>query len=274
MNTYTTTNGRTSHYRKPGTTDTYCGRHNTTPGVGARMCRPCVKAEALDRAEAAAVAAEHTEQARPESPTREDLAETVICPTCRVGVGARCLTRAGKPAAHPHDRRYEALEQAAGITEHRAAVRRAAPAHGIVCIDRKAEQELLAAYADRIAAPAATAPDPVDADTRAAVETVTTADATDGTWRGHWIGQQDPNALFDLTPDAEQGALFDDRATAPTILGHAVQSPDGRIWECDSLDTAREVAAEFPHMTPAHRTAAGWITDGDPDAPIPYTLAQ
>ncbi|MFE9340851.1 hypothetical protein [Streptomyces sp. NPDC007063] len=50
------------------------------------------------------------------------------------------------------------------------------------------------------------------ADTIAAVEQ---ADAAAGTWRGEWIGERStaPDALFDLGTDAEQGALFDSRAT-------------------------------------------------------------
>ncbi|MGW6924449.1 zinc finger domain-containing protein [Streptomyces sp. NPDC054950] len=92
-----------------------------------------------------------------ESLTLEDLVDTVICPTCRVTAGARCITRAGKPAREPHGRRFEAVEEAAGITQHRAAVRREAQAHGKWWsngIDPKAEGALLAAYTARRAASA------------------------------------------------------------------------------------------------------------------------
>ncbi|MFF7234418.1 hypothetical protein [Streptomyces sioyaensis] len=51
-----------------------------------------------------------------------------------------------------------------------------------------------------------------DAEALYAVQLVTEADATDGTWRGAWIGQQSDDGLFALEPAAEQGALFDDRA--------------------------------------------------------------
>jgi hypothetical protein len=57
MDTYTNGRSRTGHYRRPGTHTTYCGRHamaRTT--VHTRMCRPCVKAEAADRAAATATA--------------------------------------------------------------------------------------------------------------------------------------------------------------------------------------------------------------------------
>ncbi|MEU5136711.1 hypothetical protein [Streptomyces californicus] len=220
------------------------------------------------RAEQAKAAAEQT----PTAPTnafeqgaaglladRVDLAETVICPTCRVAKGARCLTRAGKPARETHGRRVEALEQAAGITEHRATARREAQARGYTShgLDHKAEAALLTAYAARTGARppldddqalateahldqveadvaeqfgrAARAVDAVEHAERveAAVETVeeaealyaaqlvTEADATDGTWRGAWIGEhQTADALFVVDHAEEQGALFDGR-TAP-----------------------------------------------------------
>ncbi|MFI6700295.1 hypothetical protein ACIBJC_15180 [Streptomyces sp. NPDC050509] len=83
--------------------------------------------------------------------TRGDLVDTVICPTCNVAVGVRCITRASKPAREPHGRRYSALEQAAGITQHRATARREAQARGYTSngLDHKAEASLLTAYAAR-----------------------------------------------------------------------------------------------------------------------------
>ncbi|MFD5350184.1 hypothetical protein ACFWJY_42185 [Streptomyces anulatus] len=185
---------------------------------------------------------------------RVDLAETVICPTCRVAAGARCITRAGKPARETHGRRVEALEQAAGITEHRATARREAQARGYTShgLDHKAEAALLTAYAARIndRAPldgdqalaaearldqveaeadeqfgrAARAVDAVeyaeqveaavetveDAEALYAAQLVTEADATDGTWRGAWIGEhQAADVLFVVDQAEEQGALFD-----------------------------------------------------------------
>lgn len=57
-------------------------------------------------------------------------------------------------------------------------------------------------------------PAPTDADRAAAelesrqmAELITEAEATDGTWRGEWIGARDDATLFAL-PGAEQGSLF------------------------------------------------------------------
>ncbi|MEU9141695.1 DUF6884 domain-containing protein [Streptomyces sp. NPDC048404] len=48
-----------------------------------------------------------------------------------------------------------------------------------------------------------------DVEARLAAEMVTEADATDGTWRGEWIGPRADDALFTMdTSHAEQGALF------------------------------------------------------------------
>ncbi|MFF4839246.1 hypothetical protein ACFY2G_04185 [Streptomyces collinus] len=81
-------------------------------------------------------------------PTRDDLADTVICPACRAGRGARCITRSGKPARDWHGRRIDALEQAAGITQRRADDCREMR----LGVNHEAEQELLTAYATRIGA--------------------------------------------------------------------------------------------------------------------------
>ncbi|MET9923314.1 MULTISPECIES: hypothetical protein [unclassified Streptomyces] len=174
---------------------------------------------------------------------RADLAENVICPTCRVAAGARCVTRAGKPARETHGRRVEALEQAAGITQHRATAAREAKKSGgwVVALDRKAEDALLTAYAARIAARARTADDQVvteavekfdraaravdavehaeqaeagveDAEALYAAQLVTETEASEGTWRGEWIGEhQAADALFAVDHAEEQGALFLDR---------------------------------------------------------------
>ncbi|APD18798.1 hypothetical protein SEA_RALEIGH_50 [Streptomyces phage Raleigh] len=63
----------TGHYRRPGTRDLFCGRlaggRNGIFAVvrGWRLCKRCVRAEARDRAEAAAVAAQwRTEAPQPE----------------------------------------------------------------------------------------------------------------------------------------------------------------------------------------------------------------
>ncbi|MFF3622353.1 hypothetical protein [Streptomyces sp. NPDC002467] len=82
--------------------------------------------------------------------TLEGLVTSVACPTCHVAAGSRCITRSRKPATTPHSRRYDDLEQAAGITQNRAERRLAANGHSYG-IDRQAEAGLLAAYATRIA---------------------------------------------------------------------------------------------------------------------------
>ena len=97
-----------------------------------------------------APAAEVTPETAP-APDSLALALTLACPTCHAPAGARCVTRASKPARESHGRRFEALDQAAGITEYRAAVRRKVEARGgWVTTDRKAEDALLMAYAARI----------------------------------------------------------------------------------------------------------------------------
>lgn len=99
--------------------------------------------------QAAPVATNAVEQGAADLP--DNLADTVTCPTCHVPAGARCITRAGKPAREPHGRRFEALEQAAGITRHRATARREQQARGAwPTLDGKAEGALLVAYAARI----------------------------------------------------------------------------------------------------------------------------
>ncbi|MFB7452826.1 hypothetical protein [Streptomyces sp. NPDC056194] len=54
----------------------------------------------------------------------------------------------------------------------------------------------------------------VDDELRHAAALVTEAEATEGTWRGQWIGDTPADAiLFVADRTVEQGALFDDRAT-------------------------------------------------------------
>lgn len=84
-----------------------------------------------------------------EEVTLVDLVTTATCPTCHTPAGSRCITRAGKPAAEPHSGRYYAVEQAAGITRHRAELRRSAGG-GSYGIDRQAEAALLTVYAARL----------------------------------------------------------------------------------------------------------------------------
>lgn len=79
--------------------------------------------------------------------TREDLVGTVACPSCHVGASACCVTRDGKPARHPHDARFNALDEAAGVSQKRAADQRERLCPGI---DHQAEAALLATYAARV----------------------------------------------------------------------------------------------------------------------------
>ncbi|WP_031010684.1 hypothetical protein [Streptomyces sp. NRRL F-5727] len=94
----------------------------------------------------------HTPEPAPqaaERPHRGNLADTVACPACRVGVGAPCITRAGKPAREIHNQRIETLETAAGVTQFRAEQKRAngGLSYGI---NHAVESELFAAYAARV----------------------------------------------------------------------------------------------------------------------------
>ncbi|ALM38218.1 hypothetical protein [Streptomyces sp. FR-008] len=217
--------------------------------IGAPLARAVDQADAEQAlAEAAAADAPEAnpavEQALAEA-TLDTLADTVACPQCNAPAGARCTTRAGKPARETHGRRFEAVEQAAGITAHRAAARREAEARGgwVVTHDRAAEAALLTTYAARLAearldrvvadaddqfARVARAVDAVehaeqveadvatveDAEALYAVRLVSEAEATEGTWRGAWIGEhQADDVLFVVDQAAEQGALFDTRAT-------------------------------------------------------------
>jgi len=170
----------------------------------------------------------------------DTLADTVACPTCHAPAGTRCVTRTGTPARKTHGRRFEAVEEAAGITQHRAAEELAAKARGgwVITYNREAEAALLATYAARLAeratardaqaaeraaasvaalldrefpALAAFLADDQAADVKAqqAAALVAEAEATAGTWQGAWIGeQQTDDTLFALDQDVEQGALF------------------------------------------------------------------
>ncbi|MFD7068499.1 hypothetical protein ACFV97_14890 [Streptomyces sp. NPDC059913] len=136
----------------------------------------------------------------------ENLAVSLPCPTCHVATGARCVTRASTPARETHGRRFEAVEEAAGITRHRAAEERAAKARGgwVITYNREAEAALLATYAARLAERAA-----ADVEAQQAAALVTEAEATGGTWQGAWIGDQDDDGtLFPVATPTEQGALF------------------------------------------------------------------
>ncbi|CAL9529715.1 zinc finger domain-containing protein [Streptomyces sp. enrichment culture] len=288
MKTYAIRGARTKltgHYRVPGTRDLYCNKPAGAPNdiaqqvKGFKLCTQCVKAEARDRAAATATAeawldrppasplaaaalafgglveAVDNQRAaeRAEAATLDNAVTTVACPQCHAAAGTRCTTRTGKPAREPHGRRFGALEDAAGITQHPATERREAEARGklVVALDRKAEETLLAAYVARInartereqaqaarershraAERVRTNPDPTDPEWRAAlaelraaldherevspiareaIDAVETEAEPAGTWRAEWISARTTSpapTLFDVEPDAEQGALF------------------------------------------------------------------
>ncbi|MFJ1731486.1 hypothetical protein [Streptomyces sp. NPDC088254] len=95
--------------------------------------------------------------------------------------------------------------------------------------DRTARAVDAVEYAEQVEAAVATVE---DAEALHAVQLVTEADATDGTWRGAWIGeQQADDALFALDLDVEQGALFDDRAAAPAAVEVKVERVDAAAPE-------------------------------------------
>ncbi|MEV5131424.1 DUF6884 domain-containing protein [Streptomyces sp. NPDC053705] len=87
-----------------------------------------------------------------------------------------------------------------------------------------------------------------DAEALYAAQLVTETDADAGTWRGEWIGQQVDDGLFDLEPDAEQGALFDARATATTA---AESAPPAGAPYCSPEVTRASVDAYLARTYPA-----------------------
>ncbi|MFD9146221.1 hypothetical protein ACFWDF_02960 [Streptomyces diastaticus] len=77
--------------------------------------------------------------------------------------------------------------------------------------DRSARAVDAVEYAEQVEANVETVE---DAEAVYAAALVTEAEATDGTWRGDWIGEQPADdVLFVVDGTVEQGALFDDRAT-------------------------------------------------------------
>jgi hypothetical protein len=185
MNTYAIRGARTKltgHYRQPGTRTTFCNRPIGIPNgdflnlTGWKLCTRCVKAEQRDRAAAAATADAWLDQ----PPTSQ--------------LAAAALLFGAQVEAVDNTRPPVAIEQAEPIEPFAATPEFAAEFPHIA--------EHLAA--DRAAHRAA-----ADIEARYAAELITEAEATTGTWRGEWIGQAAADgALFTLTPDREQGALF------------------------------------------------------------------
>lgn len=168
----------------------------------------------------------------------------MACPTCHVTAGAHCITRTGKPAREPHGCRFEALEQAAGITEHRAAARREAEARGgwLVALDPKAEGALLTAYAARAQEPAR---EPIVARARFRREDLDRINAVAATEREAYRARMDERQAVEHrahgapVPDAVQARIEARRATERHVVegsdrhpqrpleGHRTQAPAG-----------------------------------------------
>jgi hypothetical protein len=155
MDTYSVRAARsktTGHYRRPGTRTLFCGRPAGAPNTqfatltGWKMCTRCVKAEAADRAEAEAVAAQY---------------------------------------ADPQPMSAVAREAAAAQSADRYIAREFPAVADLLGLAAVAEDEA-----------------------RLAAALVTEAEATEGTWRGQWIGPRAADTLFDLDTPTEQGALF------------------------------------------------------------------
>ncbi|WP_406334328.1 hypothetical protein OG814_11755 [Streptomyces zaomyceticus] len=253
------------HYRRPGTSSSYCGRTVEAAPVEAQnvigVCQPCARAEQRDRVAAEQVAADRSidgptlaERAgvryclvgtgrrvhysnnddtlcgREVSRYTDDLDErhTQLCAGCIRAAEERAYSRAlaaTSPLAAALDL-AETVEQAdAEREQHLDTIEAAAAdqfgqtAHIADAVEH-AEQveagaatvaEAVALYDAHLAADAL-----VDDELRHAAALVTEAEATDGTWRGEWIGDVPSDAVL-FTPDdiTEQGALFDTRTTAP-----------------------------------------------------------
>lgn len=200
----------TGHYRRPGTMTTYCTGAPTdlhaNTAQARRVCARCVKAEARDRAEATVTA---TAALAPET------AGTLPAMVC-IQHGADCIGDPKRrhnfhpaPTAAPHPiETYYTLD---------------CNNHGATCdgnpLQRHDYRHSVLSTQDRAMIAAGTVPawcrstadDHTDAATesRQAAELITEAEATDGTWRGQWIGARDTGpTLFDVPAGREQGALF------------------------------------------------------------------
>ncbi|GHA19783.1 hypothetical protein ACFOOM_10010 [Streptomyces echinoruber] len=115
-----------------------------------------------------------------------------------------------------------------------------------------------------------------DAEALYAAALVTEAEATDGTWRGEWIGeQQAADTLFDVDRPSEQGALFDDRATRPATVREQQRAALDRVKAKAAAERAAyraetddAIAVECAaHGVPAPRTVADRIAARTEQAP-------
>lgn len=89
----------------------------------------------------------------------------------------------------------------------------------------------------------------VEAEALYAAQLVTEAEATAGTWRGEWIGQQDnADTLFAVERPVDQGALFADRATAPAAVEAEVEHGDTVAPEAARASVDAYLAREYPAL--------------------------
>ncbi|MEV4966671.1 hypothetical protein AB0886_05305 [Streptomyces sp. NPDC024062] len=212
MQTYAIRDARTKttgHLRQDGTRTTYCNRAVGIPNgdftglKGWKMCQPCVRAEARDRAHAEEVAAQHAE---PLTPTAEPATQPTAAVRDEPSDWWTIMDPAtGEEITRVYGETYQEMTpRAEALPEVRAVIR----AHKGFSRRRLYVSELTPAQrADQISAPAMpTAADRAAAarESRQMAELITEAEATDGTWRGQWIG--DTTALFDRP--TEQGSLF------------------------------------------------------------------
>lgn len=192
--------GRRVHYSNND--DTLCGREVTeyTDGLDDRhdlLCLPCINA-AEKRAYARALAA------------TSPLAAAVAL--------AETVEQADAEAAdvNPNERRHDLLSTAVETQGGKWTTDRAAAlyaAAGVVVDPHSVWGMLLALDTEGRLAQLGESGVFVratveDVEARQAAAEVTEAEATEGTWRGEWIGDSPTETLFTLTAPTEQGALF------------------------------------------------------------------
>ncbi|MER6196750.1 hypothetical protein ABT234_05135 [Streptomyces sp. NPDC001586] len=217
MDTYAHGYGLTGHYRRPGMPYlSYCGRDllpEPNTAIANRVCQSCAKAQARDRAAAEQVAADHAT----DGPT---LAERAGVRYCEVGTGRRVHYSNNDDTLCG----YEVSEYTDGPTGEQQlcarcikAAEKRAYARAVAAADREAAAAFAAVaravdaveHAEETGAAVATVE---DAEALYAAALVTEVEADEGTWRGEWIGEQQPaDVLFTVAGPIEQGALF----TAP-----------------------------------------------------------
>ncbi|MFE7017703.1 hypothetical protein ACFVAQ_45880 [Streptomyces sp. NPDC057651] len=212
--------------------------------AGWKLCARCVKAEAADRVAAEQVIADRAIDG-PTLAERAGMRYCLVGTGRRVHYSNNDDTLCGREVTEYtdglDDRRNSLCTRCIDAAEKRAYARALAVASPLAAAvvelvettaadaraaaDRYITREF-PAIADLLAEEFAAAAHAVDAVTHAeetgarvatvedaealfAAQLVTEAEATAGTWRGEWIGQQPDDALFALEPAAaEQGALF------------------------------------------------------------------